>query len=162
MLSDSKISSLYFEALGSQHLREQDRTTVSRFALAVEAEARAQDTALIRQVMKAQPVNLIYGQGYKPCAADEATHVTINIPGPTGLLTLPVILSGTRAGTGCWTWNGSTDTPTLRPSVLTQGHDFRCHSWINDGAAQFLEDCSHALKGQTVPLLDVDSPRAAQ
>ena len=53
MLSDSKISSLYFEALGSQHLREQDRTTVSRFALAVEAEARAQDTALIRKLVEA-------------------------------------------------------------------------------------------------------------
>ena len=53
MLSDSKISSLYFEALGSQHLREQDRTTVSRFALAVEAEVRAQDTALIRQMLDA-------------------------------------------------------------------------------------------------------------
>lgn len=53
MLSDSKISSLYFEALGSQHLREQDRTTVSRFALAVEAEARAQDTVLIRQLVEA-------------------------------------------------------------------------------------------------------------
>ena len=53
MLSDSKVSSLYFEALGSQHLREQDRTTVSRFALAVEAEARAQDTALIQQLVEA-------------------------------------------------------------------------------------------------------------
>lgn len=53
MLSDSKISSLYFEALGSQHLREQDRTTVSRFALAVEAEVRAQDTALIQQLVEA-------------------------------------------------------------------------------------------------------------
>lgn len=112
--------------------------------------------------MKAQPVKLIYGQGYEPCAIEEATHVTLNIPGPTGLLTLPVLLSGTRAGTGCWTLNGSTDAPTLRPSVLTSGHDFRCHSWINDGAAQFLEDCSHALKGQTVPLLDVDAARAAQ
>ena len=87
--------------------------------------------------MKALPVKLIYGKGYKPCAIEEATHVTLNLPGPTGLLTLPVILSGTRAGTGCWTWNGSTDAPTLRPSVLTTGHDFRCHSWINDGAAQF-------------------------
>ena len=56
MLSDSEISSLYFEALGSQHLREQDRTTVSRFALAVEAEARAQDTVLIRLLGEALEV----------------------------------------------------------------------------------------------------------
>ena len=110
--------------------------------------------------MKALPVKLIYGQGYEPCTVEEATHVTLNIPGPTGLLTLPVIRSGARDGTGCWTWNGSTDAPTLRPSVLTQGHDFRCHSWINDGAAQFLDDCSHEFKGQTIPLLA--AARAAQ
>lgn len=105
--------------------------------------------------MKAQPVILIYGQGYEPCEVSKATHVTLHIPGPTGLLTLPVIQSGARAGTGCWTWNGSTEAPTLRPSVLTVGHDFQCHSWINDGAAQFLADCSHDMAGKTVPLLDV-------
>lgn len=53
MLSDSKISELYFEALGSQHLREQDRGTVSRFALAVEAEVRKDDESLIRQMLEA-------------------------------------------------------------------------------------------------------------
>lgn len=112
--------------------------------------------------MKARPVRLIYGQGYEPCSADEATHITLNIPGPTGVLTLPVIQRGTRAGTGCWTWNGSTDAPTLRPSVLTQGHHvdhpFRCHSWITDGKAQFLDDCDHALRSTTVDLLEVAIP----
>ncbi|WP_374503089.1 DUF6527 family protein [Zoogloea sp.] len=108
--------------------------------------------------MKAQPVMLAYGGGYVPCAVVEATHVTLNIPGPTGRLTLPVIQHGARAGTGCWTWNGSTDTPTLRPSVLTEGHNFRCHSWINDGQAQFLHDCSHELANTTVDLLDVNAP----
>lgn len=39
-LSDKEISALYFEALGSQHLREQDRKMVTRFAHAVEAKAR--------------------------------------------------------------------------------------------------------------------------
>lgn len=107
--------------------------------------------------MKAKPVRLIYGEGYEPCSADEATHVTLNIPGPTGQLTLPVILSGKREGTGCWTWNGDTEVPTLRPSVLTQGHNFRCHSWINDGNAVFLEDCSHDMAGKTVSLLDIDA-----
>ena len=41
-LSDKEISALYFEALGSQHLREQDRKMVTRFAHAVEAEVRKQ------------------------------------------------------------------------------------------------------------------------
>jgi len=75
-------------------------------------------------------------------------------------LTLPVVHGNTtRAGTGAWTWNGSTDAPTLRPSVLTQydGADcaWRCHSWINDGAAHFLADSTHDMANTTVPLLDV-------
>lgn len=53
MLSDSRISSLYFEALGSQHLREQDRKMVTRFAHAVESEVRKQDEALIRNFVDA-------------------------------------------------------------------------------------------------------------
>ena len=53
MLSDSRISSLYFEALGSQHLREQDRKMVTRFAHAVESEVRKQDDALIRNFVDA-------------------------------------------------------------------------------------------------------------
>lgn len=114
--------------------------------------------------MKAKPVRLIPGEGYRQCPIEEATHVTLRIPGPTGLLTLPVVRSGTREGTGCWTWNGSTVSPTLRPSVLTSfvsavaAKSWRCHSWINDGSAQFLADCSHDMAGKTIPLMDVDEP----
>lgn len=114
--------------------------------------------------MKAKPVRLVNGR-YELCEAEDATHVTINMPGPSGLLTLPVIRSGTRAGTNSWTWNGSVDKPTLRPSVLSRGIEldddlndlgpYTCHSWINDGCAQFLDDCSHKFAGQTVDLLDV-------
>lgn len=109
--------------------------------------------------MKAQPVKLIYGEGYELCSVEEATHITINIPGPTGHLTLPVIRRGTREGTGCWSWNGSTDSPTLRPSVKTTGHDYVCHSWITGGSAQFLDDSTHEYAGSTVPLLAVDNDR---
>ena len=112
---------------------------------------------------KALPVRLEPGRGYVECSVAEATHLTLRIPGPTGRLTLPVVQGNTtRAGTRAWTWNGSTDAPTLRPSVLTQyqsaiaERSWRCHSWINDGAAQFLADCSHSMAGQTVPLLAVD------
>ena len=52
-LSDKEISALYFEALGSQHLREQDRKMVTRFAHAVESEVRKSDEALIRQLVEA-------------------------------------------------------------------------------------------------------------
>ena len=106
--------------------------------------------------MKAKPVKFVYGEGYFECPKEEATHVTLHLPGPTGQLTLPVITSGSRLGTGCWTWNGDTEKPTLRPSVLTEDPNrFRCHSWVNDGQAQFLSDCTHDLVGQTVELLEV-------
>ena len=52
-LSDKEISALYFEALGSQHLREQDRQMVTRFARTVESEVRKQDDALILQLVEA-------------------------------------------------------------------------------------------------------------
>lgn len=102
----------------------------------------------------AKPVRLGAGR-YEPCTVEEATHVTLNIPGPVGILTLPVMLKGTREGTGNWTWNGSTTAPTLRPSVLNTGHAHRCHTWITDGQAQYLDDCSHDLRGQTLALKEV-------
>lgn len=105
--------------------------------------------------MKAKPVRLVHGEGYIGCSVEEATHVTLRFPGPSGLRTLPVILHGSRDDTGCWTWNGSTDAPTLRPSIRTRAHGFLCHSWVNDGHAVFLEDCTHDLRGQTHEMLEV-------
>lgn len=106
--------------------------------------------------MKAKPMRLIYGVGYEPCTTDEATHVQLRMPGPSKNLFIPVILKGSRADTGKWSWNGDTEKPTLRPSVLTRGGDWVCHSWINDGEVVFLSDCTHDLKDTTVALLDVE------
>lgn len=133
--------------------------------------------------MKAKPYKLVDGQSQQ-CDASEATHVQIRMPGPTQLLTLPVILKGTRDGTGCWSWNGDTEHPTFKPSILsTSGHFVdgfdatkdscwckynqehpdeklhfhchRCHSIVNDGKAEFQSDTSHELVNQTVELMDV-------
>lgn len=82
------------------------------------------------------------------------------LPGPMPSRIIPVITSGQRDGTPNWTWNGSTDKPTLRPSILTKGRTEKgeqvCHTWITDGEAQFLSDCSHEFAGQTLDLLEVD------
>lgn len=79
-----------------------------------------------------------------------------------------------------WDWNGSATHPTLTPSILVRsGHHSdrhqegnacwctynaahpdeedtfecaRCHSFVTNGSIQFLDDCSHALAGSTVPL----------
>ena len=53
-----------------------------------------------------------------------------------------------------WTWNGDYDKPTVNPSIVTVGVEPKCHSFIRDGKIQFLNDCTHALKGQTVEIPD--------
>jgi hypothetical protein len=62
-----------------------------------------------------------------------------------------------------WGFNGDLVKPTLTGSYLCYenkayreaskdryGH--RCHSFITDGQIEFLNDCTHDLKGQTVQL----------
>lgn len=57
-----------------------------------------------------------------------------------------------------WTWNGSFDKPTFRPSLLCNGSypEHRCHSFLTEGTIQFLGDCHHGLKSQTVEIPDWD------
>lgn len=82
-------------------------------------------------------------------------------------------------GRPVWTYNNNPVKPTFQPSVLARcGHYspnydgehcwcayykenpqevqdfkcFQCHSFVTDGQIQFLDDCSHSLVGQTVPL----------
>lgn len=69
-------------------------------------------------------------------------------------LELPVITSGTREGTNAWTWNGSLEKPTLRPSIRTRHSNEGpvSHLWLNDGQCQHLDDSTDGLAGQTLPL----------
>jgi hypothetical protein len=75
-----------------------------------------------------------------------------------------------------WDFNNDVDKPTFNPSLLVRGvvpltdeeyekvmaghkHTpvpFICHSFIREGKIQFLGDCTHHLKNQTVDLDDVD------
>ena len=56
-----------------------------------------------------------------------------------------------------WSFNGDVMRPTFAPSMLVNASrpESRCHSFVRDGQIQFLSDCWHGLKGQTVPLPDV-------
>lgn len=109
--------------------------------------------------MKALPLKFDGKQTYTRCEPHEATHVVINVPGEKefgdGVVQLPVLLSGARQGTHCWSWNGDVEKPTFRPSLLRTRDGYVSHSWINDGKAQFLHDSTHELAGQTVELLDL-------
>lgn len=66
---------------------------------------------------------------------------------------------GHHVTTPRWTWNGSLEAPTFTPSILVNGNtpSARCHSFVKDGKIQFLNDCFHELKGQTVDLPDWES-----
>lgn len=60
-----------------------------------------------------------------------------------------------------WTFNGDMERPTFTPSMKsTYEHGepkitHVCHSFVTDGRIQFLSDCTHSMKGQTVDLSDV-------
>jgi hypothetical protein len=63
-----------------------------------------------------------------------------------------------------WTYNGDPEKPTINPSIKVtyEGVDANqddappdlCHSFVRDGMIQFLGDCTHALKNQTVEIPD--------
>lgn len=76
---------------------------------------------------------------------------------PTGCefpFELPVITSGNRDKANAWTWNGSLEKPTLKPSIKrTDGITGKIsHMWLNDGMCQHLGDSTDGLAGQTLPL----------
>lgn len=55
-----------------------------------------------------------------------------------------------------WDFSGTLECPTYSPSQLSKymqgGKEFVCHTFIRAGRIQFLNDCTHGLKGQTVSL----------
>lgn len=62
-----------------------------------------------------------------------------------------------------WSFAGTEDKPTFHPSLVVttngpgpdhvDGYPTEvCHSFIRDGMIQYLDDCTHHLRGQTVPL----------
>jgi len=55
-----------------------------------------------------------------------------------------------------WHFNGDLEKPTFDGSMLVNASDpeTRCHSYVRDGMIQFVTDCAHELKGQTVALED--------
>lgn len=67
-----------------------------------------------------------------------------------------------------WQFNGDFERPTFSPSFLTWNDPspdpkpgkfrdgWRCHSFITDGQIAFCSDSTHALAGQTVPMVPFD------
>lgn len=63
-----------------------------------------------------------------------------------------------------WKFNKDLENPTVSPSLLMRGGQKRnltseevlprCHLYIRNGNIQFLKDCTHPLKNQTIPMVD--------
>jgi hypothetical protein len=77
-----------------------------------------------------------------------------------------LVVIASEAGEPVWGFDGDHDAPTFSPSVLVRtGRAVNpafvpepgdppevCHSFVVLGHIQFLDDCTHHLAGQTVPL----------
>ena len=72
---------------------------------------------------------------------------------------IPVITKGDRDKKNSWTWNGSLEKPTIRPSVRTGyindiGEPVEIHYWLNDGVCACLHDCTDGNSGKKLNLLE--------
>lgn len=108
--------------------------------------------------MKAVPLKRI-DQEFVECDTDEVEYLKLEFPCILKTRILPVVLKGKREGTKNWTWNGDVNFPTLRPSISTTqkiGDEIIvCHSFVNDGVVEFLNDSTHDKKGLKAPLLEI-------
>lgn len=67
-----------------------------------------------------------------------------------------------KTDSGCvkdpvWGFNGNVEAPTFTPSVRVRygGEEPRvCHFFVKAGKIEFLNDCTHALAGQTVDMVE--------
>lgn len=55
-----------------------------------------------------------------------------------------------------WSYNGNDKNPTLTPSVnISAGPRYRCHSTMTAGKIHYCDDCSHNMRGQVVPMVEI-------
>jgi hypothetical protein len=65
-----------------------------------------------------------------------------------------------------WEYDGNAESPTFSPSLLVRWDSWDgatgrpskknvCHSFIRAGRIEYLNDCTHPMKGQTVDLPDI-------
>ena len=107
--------------------------------------------------MKAMPVIRI-DTNWVACLKKDATHLVMHFPFEDKILKeriLPIQIKGSRKDTNYWSWNGDIDKPTLKPSIKTKYNNIICHSFVNDGIIEFLNDCTHEMKDRKLPLLEI-------
>jgi hypothetical protein len=87
-----------------------------------------------------------------------------------------ITVSRPSANGAIWWFNGNVDKPTFSPSIHIKtgpypdndsalgskpmGHIDICHYFLREGVLEFLPDCTHDLKGRSIPLPEIpDSHR---
>lgn len=62
-----------------------------------------------------------------------------------------------------WRWNGDEEDPTFNPSLRVWRYyevagkrlvDV-CHFFVRDGVIEYLDDCTHRMKNQSVAMVDI-------
>ena len=96
--------------------------------------------------MKAKPLRMV-DKTYVLCEKAKATYLELNIPGWKSGRIVPIARAGKSPN--CWTWNGSIESPTLRP-ILRSNDGSMCR--ITGGWVEFLYD---GFVSQPAPLLEV-------
>ena len=77
------------------------------------------------------------------CPGCQCTHaVTTKRPG-----------EGAGKSDAVWGFNNNPELPTFTPSLLAYNDQRRCHSFITNGAIQYLSDCTHELAGKTISMV---------
>lgn len=61
---------------------------------------------------------------------------------------------GIKIGNNGWQWNENNENPTFTPSLLSVAGDLRCHCFVKDGVIEYLNDSTHDMRGQHVPIPD--------
>lgn len=78
-------------------------------------------------------------------------------PGCDGLHCVRIRDQGPNPSRPSWNWDGNREKPTYEPSQLTTYGmlDIRCHTFIRQGQIQYLDDCTHDLRGKMISMVPV-------
>lgn len=88
---------------------------------------------------------------------DARKRIVFFCPGCSESHSIPVSAIAWKQGNREWWWNGLAEKPTVKPSIMynvgrSNPTAHLCHSFVTDGKIQFLNDCTHHLRGKTVDL----------
>ena len=72
-----------------------------------------------------------------------------------GCLQLHYVPVGHPKPKATWTFHGTPEHPTFKPSMNMSWGKSRCHYTITAGQVKFHDDTTHSLRGQTVPLPEI-------